>query len=124
MIIGTGIDAANISRFSEAKDGLVKRILSKKEYEEFQKLSTQRESVRASFLASRFAAKEAYSKARGTGFSNVVIPNEITVDHDESGKPFISLEGETLKNAPSSIVHLSLTHEEPLAIAMVIIEGV
>ena len=93
------------------------------ELEEYSKLEKAHEDVRAQFLASRFAVKEAYSKARGTGLNGLVIPNEITTAKEKDGRPYIILSGSTLDNAPRAVIHLSLTHEQPLAIAMVVLES-
>lgn len=124
MIIGTGIDAVNIERTKRLDDAFIKRYYSPNEILEYQKLSTAHEDIKAQFLASRFAVKEAYAKAFGTGFCSSVVPSEITTCKDQSGKPFIALSGQTLKSAKNVRIHLSITHEDPLAIAMVILEEV
>ncbi len=123
MILGLGLDAANIDRFSNPVEGLVKRILSPSEIVEYNALKDSSSKVRAAFLASRFAVKEAYAKARGTGFCADVSPVEISTVHDAFGKPSIELCGRTKDTAIPAKIILSLTHEEPLAVAVVIIEG-
>lgn len=124
MILGTGIDAVSIQRASRLTGHVLDVIYNAAELEEYKALENAHEDIRARFLASRFAVKEAYAKARGTGFCDVVKPNEIYTAKEEDGRPYVVLAGKTLDNAPKSVIHLSITHEEPLAIAMVILESV
>lgn len=81
------------------------------------------EGGRAQFLASRFAAKEALVKALGTGFRGIS-PAEIAVSVDDAGKPSFRLPQPLLErlNLDGSMIHLSLTHEGPLALAFVVVE--
>lgn len=122
MILGTGIDAVSIQRVKKLQGKVLEKIFSVSELSEYEALANAHEDIRAQFLASRFAVKEAYAKARGTGFCATVVPNEITTMKEEDGRPYVQLSGKTLDNAPHCVIHLSLTHEEPLAIAMVILE--
>lgn len=124
MILGTGIDAVGIQRVKNLGEAFINKVYSPVEIEQYKALENAHEDIRAQFLASRFAVKEAYAKARGTGFSDIVIPSDITTCSDDSGRPFIELSGKTLDNAPLSVIHLTLTHEMPLAIAMVVLESV
>jgi holo-[acyl-carrier protein] synthase len=124
VILGTGIDAVNIERVKRLQGRTLEKLFNTEELEQYHALETAHEDVRAQFLASRFAVKEAYAKARGTGFSPVVIPSEIITRKEEDGRPYVALCGKTLDNAPKAVVHLSITHEQPLAIAMVILEAV
>ena len=124
MILGTGIDAVNIERVKRLQGRTLEKLFNPEELEQYHALETAQEDVRAQFLASRFAVKEAYAKARGTGFSPVVIPSEIITRKEEDGRPYVAHCGKTLDNAPKAVVHLSITHEQPLAIAMVILEAV
>jgi len=122
MIVGTGIDAVNIQRTKKLDSAFIQRYFSSEEIKEYENLSSAHEDVKAQFLASRFAVKEAYAKARGTGFCSDVVPNEISTEKNKDGKPYIVLSGRTLKSSNNVKIHLSITHEEPLAIAMVILE--
>lgn len=124
MISGIGIDAVSIERVKKLDAHFLEKIYNESELEEYGLLADAHEDIRAQFLASRFAAKEAYAKARGTGFCETVVPKEIYVKKEASGKPSIVLCGATLDNAPRAAVHLSITHESPLAIAMVVLETV
>ena len=123
MILGIGVDAVSIERTKKLKGRVLEKMFSQTELEEYSKMENAHEDVRAQFLASRFAVKEAYAKARGTGFSDSVVPNEITTAKENDGRPYVVLSGKTLDNAPRSVIHLSLTHEQPLAIAMVVLES-
>ena len=122
MIIGTGIDAVAIDRILKLGQKALEKIYNPKELEEYRALENAHEDVRAQFLASRFAVKEAYAKARGTGFCETVVPSDIYTQNEEDGRPYVVLKGKTLDNAPRCAVHLSITHEKPLAIAIVILE--
>ncbi len=124
MILGTGIDAVGIERVKSLGNAFIEKVYSQAERDQYAALANAHEDIRAQFLASRFAVKEAYAKARGTGFCDIVNPSEITTCNDDGGRPFIELSGKTLDNAPLSVIHLTLTHEMPLAIAMVILESV
>lgn len=124
MILGTGIDAVAIERVKRLSEKTLQRIFNEKELEEYKALENAHEDIRAQFLASRFAVKEAYAKARGTGFCETVKPSEIYTQKEKDGRPYVVLCGKTLDNAPRAVVHLSITHEMPLAIAMVTLESI
>jgi holo-[acyl-carrier protein] synthase len=115
MISGIGIDIVELKRIkaiSERQKKFADRILTAKEREKYEQLSDSR---KAEFLAGRFAAKEAFSKAYGSGIGEQLSFLEIEIDTDEKGKPFIckpSKEG----------VHLSISHSSEYAVAQVIIE--
>ena len=124
MISGIGIDAVSLERVKKLDRHFLEKVYNEHELEEYALLENAHEDVKAQFLASRFAAKEAYAKACGTGFCETVVPPEIYVKKEATGKPSLVLCGTTLDNAPRTAVHLSITHEEPLAIAMVVLETV
>jgi holo-[acyl-carrier protein] synthase len=116
MIIGTGIDIVELLRIREVMDrhqSFVKRIMTNKEKEIFDKLSNHR---RVEFLAGRFAAKEAFAKAVGTGIGKHLSWQDIEVLSDENGKPII------LSKQNYGKIHLSISHSKQYAIANVIIE--
>lgn len=124
MITGTGIDAVYIPRVKKLNSSFINKYFSKEEVKEYEGLSSAHEDIRYQYLASRFAVKEAYAKAHGTGFCEEAVPCEITTCKDENGKPYIKLSGNTAKCAGECRIHVSLTHEESMAIAMVIIERI
>jgi holo-[acyl-carrier protein] synthase len=85
----------------------------------------ERKSAGVLSLAARFAAKEAYGKALGTGMRNLVL-RDIQVFSSHNGKPEMRVHGsalEALERMGGERIHLSLTHEQESAVAMVVIEG-
>ena len=125
MIIGIGVDLCEIARIHHAVkrhgDHFAKRILAAGELTELNQLNP---SMRAGFLAKRFAAKEAIAKALGTGIGRGFGFRDITVSHDELGKPLVMLNSENAKlsSACGSRIHLSISDERTHAIAFCTIE--
>lgn len=118
MIIGIGLDVVEISRLKEMyerRPNIIDRILTDREKEKFLSLSEKR---KIEFLGGRFAAKEAFSKAIGTGIGQNVGFLDIEIVNDEKGKPNI------LQNVTSDKVHVSITHTQQFVAAQVIIEDV
>ena len=123
-IFGIGTDIANINRIKKSIKNkiFIKRLFNEKE---IKKCQSQKNS--ANCFAKRFAAKEAFSKAIGTGISNGIRFNEIFVKNIKTGKPKIMLLGETKKVVSKILkkrkynVFLSLSDDEPFAIATVVI---
>tara|TARA_B100001123_G_C15324510_1_gene1029060 strand:+ start:1675 stop:2067 length:393 start_codon:yes stop_codon:yes gene_type:complete len=129
MIIGVGSDIIDITRI----DNTIKRFGNRFINRCFTKIeidkSNQRNN-RSSSFAKRFAAKEAFSKALGTGFSQGVFFKDIGVINNINGKPNIKLTGNALtrynKLAPKGkklSINITLTDENNLAYAMVIISS-
>ena len=122
-IFGAGIDLIEISRISNSikNKNFIDRIYSKSEIQQARFLKNK-----SSFFAKRFAAKEAFSKAIGTGVTEGISFKEISVVNNIKGKPTIKLSGKTksvlLKKIKKARVHLSLSDEKNHAVAMVIIE--
>lgn len=74
-------------------------------------------------LAARFAAKEAFLKALGTGMFQIPF-SEIEVLRDDQGRPYVALRGRAREAAEGvSRIHLSLSHDGGIAVAFVILEG-
>ena len=124
MITGIGVDIVQIKRMERWLDnfGLLKRYFHSDELSYAMSLGKNA----AQTLAARFAAKEAFGKALGTGLSNLAL-NEIIVINNKNGKPEIKLLGtaqQALKKTGAHMVHISLTHEKENAVAMVILEEV
>lgn len=133
MIFGIGLDLAKCSRFERwVKDpGMLERFFNSKEFFENRSGSKpQKEagiSAACQHYAARFAAKEAFSKALGTGLTFDL--RDIYVQKEENGKPSLVLENsalEALKKAcpqwQAAKIFVSLTHEKEMAAAQVIIE--
>ena len=123
MILGLGIDAVDISRMQLwlENPGLLTRFFHPQEIED-----TNGRGITAAYsLAARFAAKEAYGKALGTGLSGMTLKN-ILVTNNPTGKPELTLFGDALalfQQLKGLHIHISLTHERSIAIASVILEG-
>ncbi|OQX85084.1 MAG: hypothetical protein B6D63_03005 [Candidatus Latescibacteria bacterium 4484_7] len=125
MIVGTGIDITSIKR--------IKSLIEKKGEKFLQRVFTENEisycndrKDSASSFAARFAAKEAFLKALGKGIYQGISLRDISIENDTTGKPAIVLaEGIKVNRDIERFdkIHLSLSHEENLAIAMVIIES-
>jgi len=125
LIIGTGIDIAEIGRFerfvSENNLPLLERLFTVREREY---CSARR--LAAQHYALRFAAKEAFLKALGTGLRNGICWLDMEVVNDELGKPLLELSGQAAAHfvaACGERCHLSLSHDAGCAIAMVILES-
>ncbi|WLR51051.1 holo-ACP synthase [Bacillus tianshenii] len=114
MIKGIGLDIVELQRIKRMveKERFVLRILTNQEREKFQKLEGHR---KVEFLAGRFAAKEAYAKAVGTGIGANLSFQDIEILNNEYGKPI-------LYHKSKEIVHVSITHSQEYAAAQVIIE--
>ena len=123
MIIGVGVDVVHVERLRhwESVPGLVPRFFHPDEIAD-----ARRRGAGASLsLAARFAAKEAFGKALGTGLAGLRL-RDIQVVNDPSGRPGMILYDTALERfraAGGARVHVSLTHERDNAIAVAIIEG-
>ncbi len=122
MITGIGIDVIHVTRIEHwlSVPGLVDRFFHPDE------IIASRERGRAAplSLAARFAAKEAFGKAIGTGLAGIRL-KDIQVINNHNGKPDMLLHGTALERfrlTGDTILHLSMTHERENAIAMVVIE--
>ncbi len=132
MIVGIGSDLASISRIEETikKFGprFLNKIFTKYELSEMSKRADISAKEYASMVSKRFAAKEACSKALGTGFREGVFWKHIEVRHLASGKPTLKLSGGALKHAQklcengNAGVHVSMSDDYPWAQAFVVIE--
>jgi len=124
MIYGIGTDIVRIERIDKNLqrygERFASRILSDNEFEGF-----QASARKAHFLAKRFAAKEAAAKALGTGFRDGLRLRDISVIHDELGKPILDFSPrgqEQLKIRCIGVTHLSISDEQDYALAFVTLE--
>lgn len=122
MIKGTGIDIVEVVRIKKAilkSDHFKQFVFAPEEIEYCEAKGNSFES-----FAGRFAAKEAFFKALGTGWQDNTAFNEVVVSNDTLGRPFIKLIGETEKTLEDHqfLIHLSISHTKEYATAMVIIE--
>ncbi|MBN1686094.1 MAG: holo-ACP synthase [Spirochaetales bacterium] len=123
MILGIGIDIVHISRMRQwqADEELLMRYFHPRELEE----AKAKGPSFVQSLAARFAAKEAYGKALGTGLHNLRL-KDIRISNDENGKPDLILYGsakQRFTNIGGRAAFVSLTHERDNAIAVVVLEG-
>lgn len=123
MIHGVGTDICRVARFERMiekyGDRPARRVLGGGEFDEY-----SRAAHPARFLARRFAAKEAFAKALGTGIREPVLFSAMRVDHDALGKPQMVCSGalaEMMFNQALTI-HLSISDEAEFATAFVVIE--
>ncbi len=124
MIFGIGTDIVEVNRIqasiTQFGDDFARRILADSELESY--LQSQ---IKARFLAKRFAAKEAFSKALGTGLREPATFQNIAVSHDALGKPMLFFSPELqafldVKNITQA--HISISDEKNLAAAFVVLE--
>ena len=124
MIYGIGTDLVEPSRITRLLDRygkrFARRILTDGEWPEF--INSGKPAM---FLAKHFAAKEAFSKAMGTGLRHPVSLSHIGVTHDDLGKPYYDFHPELdilIRNEGITSYHLSMSDELNLACAFVILE--
>ena len=123
-IFGIGTDIVSVERIKNSLKNkkFIGRIFNEKEI-----LKCKKNNNSINCYAKRFAAKEAFSKALGTGISNGINFNEIVVLNKKSGKPYISIIGQTKKTLKKkfkrkkSKISLSLSDEKKYAVAFVTI---
>ena len=124
MIAGIGADIVEIARVTRLLerygDRFAKRVLGPREWDEYRTTVS-----RDRYLASRFAAKEAFGKALGTGIRNPVLLTSISVSHDPLGRPILELAPDLQALTASRGItaqHITLTHERSMACAVVVLE--
>jgi holo-[acyl-carrier protein] synthase len=130
MILGIGNDIIDIRRIEKTVARYGQRFIDRL-YTDVEKRKSERRAERIPSYAKRFAAKEACSKALGTGLSHGVYWRDMGVVNLPSGKPTLHLtNGAALQLARmvpegrQAVVHLTMTDEYPYAQAIVIIEAV
>ena len=133
MIIGIGNDLIDIGRIEKTLvrfgDRFIKRVFTDIEIAKAER--RRGAGLYIHTLAKRFAAKEAASKALGTGFSQGVFMKDIGVVNDMTGRPTLQLTGGALRRLEAltpkgmiPVIHVTLTDEPPTAEAIVLIEAV
>ncbi|ACQ70995.1 holo-acyl-carrier-protein synthase [Exiguobacterium sp. AT1b] len=114
MIVGIGVDIVELDRMARSmkQPRFLKRLLTDAEYELSQQYPLPRQ---IEFVSGRFAAKEAYAKAIGTGIAHGLSWRHIEILPDETGRPVMT--------APFvGKIHVSISHSQTYAIAQVILE--
>lgn len=123
MILGTGIDMIEVERIAEKigkEKGFRELVFSEREIAYCEAKKNKYEHY-----AARFAAKEAFFKAMGEGWTSGTAFNEVEISNDAKGKPFINLIGNTatIVNAKHLVtIWVSMSHLKAIASAFVIIE--
>ncbi len=125
MIVGIGTDVASIERIGQSLERFgerfVNRVLTPEERVRFDKTR-----AKASHLAKRWAAKEAFAKAIGTGIHAPFTWHSISVGRDAKGKPLVQPDAKMAEHLLSLGVtraHISLTDDAGVAVAFVVLEG-
>ncbi len=130
MIVGLGSDLCNIERIQNSLDRFGERF-ENRVFTPLERAKAQRRPfTKAGTYAKRFAAKEAFSKAVGTGFKRGVFMKDIGVVNAPSGAPTLALEGGAkvaldalIPDGYEARIHVTLTDDHPWAQAFVIIEA-
>ena len=129
MIIGLGSDLADIGRIGATLERFGERFV-KRVFTDIERARSERKPDRAASYAKRFAAKEACAKALGTGMRAGVFWRDMGVVNLRSGAPTLALAGGAAKRLAAitppgmtAYIHLSLTDDDPYALAFVIIEA-
>lgn len=131
MIIGLGSDLCNIERIQNSLDRWGDRFKQRAFTDVENAKAARRPHTQAGTYAKRFAAKEAFSKAVGTGFKRGVFMKDIGVVNAPSGAPTLALTGgaaarlaELTPPGHTITIHLTLTDDHPWAQAFVILEAI
>ena len=131
MILGLGSDLCNIDRIQASLDRFGTRFEQRVFTDVELAKAARRPFTKAGTLAKRFAAKEAFSKAVGTGFRDGVFMKDIGVVNARSGAPTLALTGGAKARLDAFVppghvarVHLTMTDDHPWAQAFVIIEAI
>ena len=128
MIIGIGSDLCNIERIQRSLDRFGKKFEARVFTDVERAKAASRPFTRAGTYAKRFAAKEAFSKAVGTGFKRGVFMKDIGVVNKASGEPTLALSGgakqrldDMTPQGHAASIHLTMTDDHPFALAVVVI---
>jgi holo-[acyl-carrier protein] synthase len=130
MIVGLGSDLCNIERIQNSLERFGERFVNRVFTAVERAKAERRPFTRAGTYAKRFAAKEAFSKAVGTGFKRGVFMKDIGVVNLPSGQPTLALTGGAKERLDALVppghlahIHLTMTDDHPFAMAVVIIEA-
>jgi holo-[acyl-carrier protein] synthase len=124
MIIGTGVDIVEIDRIKHLLDRFGERFM-RRTYSTTEREYCAERPLPEQHYAARFAAKEAFVKAIGTGFTQRVIWRDISVVNEPSGQPTLVLNGrakEIMDNLGATMSYVSLSHSKTHAVAVVVLE--
>lgn len=122
MIIGIGTDIVEVARIAKSIEKIAFRV---KVFSKIEITYCETKKNKAESYAARFAAKEAFFKALGTGWRGGMAFNEVEIKNDKLGKPTLNITGKTakiIKKINIKTIHVSLSHTKETAIAMVVLE--
>ena len=122
-VYGIGCDIVDVSRIKKA---LINKNFRKKIFSQSEIKTVESKANKVASYAKKFAAKEALSKALGTGLSGGISFKDISINNDKKGKPYITLVGKTKSTVRQIIkkkykIFISISDEQKYALAMVII---
>ena len=123
MIESIGVDIAEVKRIEMAIDRWGDRFL-KKVYTPSEIAFCEGRPNKFQSYAARFASKEAVSKCLGTGFRRGVHPNLIEIMDNEKSRPTVKLHGAAVEFGQGRIIHLSLSHDRSMVVAMAVMEKI
>ena len=122
MIVGVGTDIVQMERishvFNKYGNEFIKKNFHKLEIEKFHLLDKKHH---ISYLSKRFAAKEAVSKAFGSGISSGLNFKDIAIINDDKGAPSVFIDSAKLSEFPKYNIHISMSDDYPIAVAFVVI---
>lgn len=130
MILGIGSDLCSIERIERSLDRFGDRFERRVFTDAERAKAAKRPFARAGTFAKRFAAKEAFAKAVGTGFRRGVFMRDIGVVNKASGEPTLALTGGAkerldalIPEGHAAVIHLTMTDDHPFAMAFVVISA-
>jgi holo-[acyl-carrier protein] synthase len=122
MIIGIGTDITDVARikhsYEEYGERFLKRVFTPTEVEYCERFG----DTKFLHYTARFAAKEAFSKAIGTGMRDGFAFKDVGIRNEPSGKPVVELRGLMLERWGQFVVHVTLSHTANVAVAVIVIE--
>lgn len=124
MIIGTGVDIVEIDRIKRLLDRYGERFLART-YSDAERAYCAARPLPEQHFAARFAAKEAFVKAIGTGFTQKVVWRDISIVNEPSGQPILDVNGrarEIMDLLGATASYVSLSHSKSHAVAVVVLE--
>lgn len=124
MIIGTGVDIVEIERIQHLLERFGERFL-RRTYSNAERAYCASRPLPEQHYAARFAAKEAFVKAIGTGFTQKVVWRDIGVVNEPSGQPILVVNGrarEIMNSLGATAAYVSLSHSKSHAVAVVVLE--
>ncbi len=121
MILGIGTDIVLVTRIQEALEKYGERFL-RRIYTDDERRYCEAQKHKFQHYAARFAAKEAFSKAIGTGLTGDMTWTSVEVVKKRTGEPFLRVHGNIAEKYGACTFHVSLSHTSESALAMVAIE--